>query len=68
MPFSATRMGLEIVIPRDWRESDRERQISYNLYVECKKKKCTNELTYETEIVTDTENKLRVTMGYRVEG
>ena len=33
-----------------------------------KKKKYTNELTYETEIVTDTENKLRVTMGYRVEG
>ena len=68
MPFAATWMDLETVIPRDWREWDRERQILYHLYMESKKKKYTNELTYETEIVTDPENKLRVTAGYRVEG
>ena len=38
MPFAATWMDLETVIPRDWREWDRERQILYHLYMESKKK------------------------------
>ena len=33
-----------------------------------KKKKYTNELTYETEIVTDTENKLMVIKAIRRSG
>ena len=41
-----------------WSESDRERQISYDIaYIWNLKKNGTNEPIYKTEIVTDVENK-----------
>ena len=51
LPFAATWMDLEIVILSE--VPDRERQISYDLYVESKKND-TNELKRKTEIDPQT--------------
>ena len=53
MPSVATWMDLEIVILREVK-SDRERQIPYITYM-WKLKNSTNELTYKTEIDSQTQ-------------
>ena len=54
MPFVVTWMDLEIITLS---KSDREKQISYHLYVESKKR--LKKLVYKT----DVKNKLIITIG-----
>ena len=63
MPFAATWMDLEIVILSEV-QSDRERQISYDIAWMWNLKKC-YKWTYlqNRNRVTDVENKLMVTRG-----
>ena len=50
--FLATWMNLEIIILS---KSERERQIPYDIIYMCNIKYDTNELTYETQIDSQTE-------------
>ena len=58
VPFAETWMDLEMIILS---ESDRERQLSYDITYMWNLKKYTNELIYKTTRLTDRENKLMVT-------
>ena len=51
MPFAATWMDLEIIISS---KSNRERQVSYDITYMWNLKNDTNELTYKTEIDSQT--------------
>ena len=64
MPFAVTWMDLEIIT---WSEVSQRKTniIWYNIYVDSKKKKDANKLTYKTEIDSDRENKLMVTKEER---
>ena len=61
MPFAATWMDLKIFILSEVRE----RQILYDITYMWNLKNSTNELIYETNRLTDFENKLTVTKGER---
>jgi len=52
MPFAATRMDLEIITK--WNQSERERQIPYDITNMWNLKYDTNELIYETETDSQT--------------
>ena len=62
MPFSATRMQLEIIILSEVK-SERERQIPYDTTYMWNLKYGTNELIYETNRTMDIENRLVVAKG-----
>ena len=64
MPFAVTWMDLDIIT---WSEVSQRKTniIWYHIYVESKKKKDANKLTYKTEIDSDRENKLMVTKEER---
>ena len=62
MPFAATLMDLEIIIPNE--VGQRKANIWCHLYVESEK---VIELIYKTNRLTDLENKLLVTEGERWE-
>ena len=49
MPFTATWMDLEIVIMSEVRHR-KTNIVSYQLHVQSKKRRGTNELTYKTEV------------------
>ena len=49
MPFAATWMDLEIVIMSEVRHR-KTNIVSYQLHVQSKKRRGTNELTYKTEV------------------
>ena len=53
MPFAATRMDLEIITK--WNQSERERQIPYDITNMWTLKYDTNELIYETETDSQTQ-------------
>ena len=53
MPFAATRMDLEIITK--WNQSERERQIPYDITNMWNLKYDTNELIYETETDSQTQ-------------
>ena len=58
MPFEATWMDLEIIIPSEVRE----RQLSHDItYMWNHEKNYANELVYKTETDLQTSEKLRVT-------
>ena len=59
MPFSASRMDLDIIILSQT-EKDKYRMISLTCGIS---KNDTNELIYKTEIDSQTENKLMVAKG-----
>ena len=58
MPFEATWMDLEIIIPSEVRERQLSHDITYMWNLE---KNYANELVYKTETDLQTSEKLRVT-------
>ena len=58
MPFAATWMDLEIVIPKR-SKSERQRQIPYDITYTWNLKYNTNELTYKTETDSQTETRTK---------
>ena len=61
MPFAATWMDLETIMLSE--TNQREGHMPYDITYMWKLKYDTNELLYETERVTDTENRLVVIEG-----
>ena len=63
MPFAATWMDLEVIIP-EWSKSDRKRQISYHLNAEYKRMIQWTYLQNKSRL-TDIKNKLMIIKGER---